>query len=122
VAELLHGFAIGVRDVPQRGLMVRVTPTMFGGADLEPAEAAALGQALIAQAEEAVHASRARRRDIGPRCPACRAGLPTHDERDPRCELRLLTKTCRAPSAELGYDCSRDEGHTGKHGYAECFW
>jgi hypothetical protein len=94
VAELVHGFAIGVRDVPQRGLVVRVTPAQ-ASIDLEPDEAAALAQTLWQHAEEAVHASRARRRQA---------------------------KTCRAPSRELGYDCSMPEGHTGKHGYAGCFW
>jgi hypothetical protein len=62
VAELVHGFALG-----------------------------ALGQALIAQAEEAVHASRARRR----------------------------ASTCRYPSrSDLGLgECTKPEGHTGRHNH-----
>jgi hypothetical protein len=99
VAELLHGFALGVRDVPQRGLMVRVTPAMFGGADLEPAEAAELGQALIAQAEEAVHASRARRRA---------------NHMDPA--------RCQNIAPGLSRQCTQDEGHEGWHRWDAVIW
>lgn len=92
--QIVHAVLLGVRDTPGKGMQVRVdlAPVAIM---LEPEQAAELGAALIAQAEEAVHASRARRRQA---------------------------KTCRAPSRELGYDCSMPEGHTGKHGYAGCFW
>ena len=58
---LLHGFTVGIRDVPQQGLLVRVglPPSM---SVLEPGQAADLGYALIAQANEAMLAEQAKRR------------------------------------------------------------
>jgi hypothetical protein len=66
VAETVHGYSLAVQDVPQRGLIVRISSpydtSVPTGVALEPAEAAELGAALIRQAEEAVHESRRRRR------------------------------------------------------------
>jgi len=60
--QIVHGLALGVRDVPGQGMQVRVVEVQLGGIMLEPAEAAELGAALIAQAEDAMHASRSNRR------------------------------------------------------------
>jgi hypothetical protein len=53
---------------------------------LTPEQAGHLSEVLERAATDAVHASRSARRAA--RCPACRMGLPTHDERDPQCEAR----------------------------------
>lgn len=60
--QIVHGVGVGVRDTPGKGMQVRLSHAPCGGALLEPAEAAELGRALIAQADEAIHASRASRR------------------------------------------------------------
>lgn len=61
--SIVYGMAVGVRDVPQKGMQVRLDAgAPYGGLMLEPREAAQLGAELIAQAEEAIHASRSTRR------------------------------------------------------------
>lgn len=57
---VVHGVAVGIRDVPQRGMIVRLAAPAVQG--LEPAEAAELGQAIIALADEAMLAEQAKRR------------------------------------------------------------
>jgi hypothetical protein len=57
---ITHGVALGIRDVPQRGMIVRVAAPAIQG--LEPADAAELGRALIALADEAMLAEQAKRR------------------------------------------------------------
>jgi hypothetical protein len=57
---ITQGVALGIRDVPQRGMVVRVAAPAVQG--LEPADAAELGRALIALADEAMLAEQAKRR------------------------------------------------------------
>lgn len=57
---ITHGVAVGIRDVPQRGMVIRVASPAIQG--LEPSEAAELGRALVAAADEAMLAEQARRR------------------------------------------------------------
>ena len=61
--QAIRGTRMGVRDVPGAGMMVRLQQ-VGSPVDvlLQPAEAAEIGRALIAQADEAIHASRAGRR------------------------------------------------------------
>ena len=59
--RIVAGFALGVRDVPQRGMTVSVVHTI-PGLYLEPSDAADLGYALVAQANEAMLAEQAKRR------------------------------------------------------------
>lgn len=60
-AVLSSGAVLGIRDIPRRGLVVRL---VVGDSivQLEPAEAAEMGQALLDLATETVHESRSRRR------------------------------------------------------------
>ena len=108
--QMLYGHRLGVRDVPHRGHVVK-----FGGYSdpagptyLEPAEAAELGAALMAQAEEAVHASRARRREsAAPLAPV----LPEDPSR------------CRSlRPGQLDRRCLADDGHDGSHSHTDCTW
>ena len=61
----LSGVSMGVRDCAGRGMQVRLMFPATRAADgqlLEPAAAAELGRALIAQADEAILAEQAKRR------------------------------------------------------------
>lgn len=103
--SIIYGMAIGVRDVPVKGMQVRLDAgAPYGGLMLEPREAAALGAELIARAEEAIHASRASRRPVQEQADG---PTPCHNP---------------APSWLAPYRCSRPVGHTDRHGYAGCFW
>ena len=102
--QIVHGLALGVRDTPGHGMQVYLRTPYDMAMTLEPAEAAAVGAELIAQAEEAIHASRASRRPL--------QGQP---DRPPQCHNP-------APSWLAPYRCSRPVGHTDRHGYAGCFW
>lgn len=58
---LPSGAIVGIRDVPRQGLVVRVV-VGTSIVQLEPADAAEFGEALLDLAQEAVHESRSRRR------------------------------------------------------------
>lgn len=61
--QIVSGVVVGIRDVPVKGMQVRLDAgAPYGGLMLEPREAAQLGAELIRQADEAIHASRSTRR------------------------------------------------------------
>ena len=59
---ITHGVALGIRDTVHRGMLIRLGVAAHVPAILEPAQAAELGHALIALADEAMLAEQAKRR------------------------------------------------------------
>ena len=60
--QILHGIALSIRDIPNRGMLIRLAAPATTA--LEPAEAAQLGQTLIALAEDAMQAETVKRRGL----------------------------------------------------------
>jgi len=44
--RIVHGFMVGVRDIPTEGLMVRVQPVSSAGVALTPKQASELAEAI----------------------------------------------------------------------------